>query len=218
MFIHYSMTPEPITIPPDMLVTEAAELLKKQNFRHLPVVDKDNKLLGMVTDRDLRSACPSTVLSGNERAHVLKQVQATPVRTIMSKDFSSLQAAATLDDALLLFKSRSIGALPVVNSNGQVVGIFSLNDLMSSYRRLFGLGEKGSVLMAIEDNDNPLALSRLVSVLEENKVFFTRLIRTEGQGKEPAMLYLRINTMNIRSVHKIVEGAGFTIHIPVVDA
>jgi len=211
------MTPEPITIPPDMLVTEAAELLTEHNFRHLPVVDEDNKLLGMVTDRDLRSACPSTVLSRDERAHVLEQVQATPVRAIMSKDFSSLQAAATLDDALLLFKTRSIGALPVVNSRGQVVGIFSLNDLMASYRRLFGLGEKGSVLMAIEDNDDPTALSRLVRLLEEKKVFFTRLVRTEGQGREPAMLYLRINTMNIRSVHRIVEEAGFTVHVPVVD-
>jgi len=211
------MTPEPVTITPDMLVTEAAELLREHNFRHLPVVDEDNKLLGMVTDRDLRSACPSTVLSKEERAQVLAQVQATPVRAIMSKDFSSLQAAATLDDALLLFKTRSIGALPVVNSQGQVVGIFSLNDLMSSYRRLFGLGEKGSALMAIEDNDDPLALSRLVRVLEEKKVLFTRLIRTEEQGREPAMLYLRINTMNIRSVHKIVEGAGFTVHVPVVD-
>ncbi len=217
MFIQYSMTPEPITIPPDMLVTEAVKLLTEHRFRHLPVVDDENRLLGMVTDRDLRSACPSSVLGNEDRAHVMDLVGSTQVQSIMSKDFVALQLVSTLDDALMLFKTRSVGALPVIDSQGRVVGIFSLNDLMAAYRHLFGLGEKGSVLMAIEDNDDPLALSRLVRVLEEKKVLFTRLIRTEGKGKKPAMLYLRINTMNIRSVHRIVEEVGFTVHVPKVN-
>ena len=217
MFIQYSMTPEPVTISPDMLVTEAVNVLTEHRFRHLPVVDDENRLLGMVTDRDLRSACPSSVLGNEDRAHVMGLVGSTQVQSIMSKDFMVLQPVSTLDDALLLFKSRSVGALPVVDNQGRVVGIFSLNDLMAAYRRLFGLGEKGSVLMAIEDNDDPLALSRLVRALEEKQVQFTRLIRTEGKGKEPAMIYLRINTMNIRSVHRIVEEVGFTVHVPKVN-
>lgn len=214
MFIHSSMTPKPVTIDPQMPVSDAVELLRRYDFRHLPVVDREGVLIGVVTDRDLRSACPSSILRGAERERILEQVRGTRIQEIMSTDFVTLQPESTLDDALLLFKSRSVGALPVVNSRGQVVGIFSLNDLMAAWRRLFGLGETGSVLMAIEDVGDPGTLGRLVRLLEEHSIVFTRLIRTEGQGKVPGMLYVRMNTMNIRAVHRIVEEAGFTVHTP----
>jgi len=217
MFIQNSMTPNPITIRQDMLVGSAIELLKKKDFRHLPVVDEKGTMLAMVTDRDLRSAGPSTMLRGKERQRVLEQVRGTLIQEIMSTDFVTLQPASTLDDALLLFKTRSIGAIPVVNGKGRVVGIFSINDLMAAWRRLFGLGEMGSVLMAIEDDGDPRGLSRLVQLLEEHNILFTRLIRTERKGEKPAMLYVRLNTMNIRSVHRVVEEAGFTVHTPTLD-
>lgn len=217
MFIQNSMTPNPITIRPDMLVGSVIELLKKKDFRHLPVVDEKGTMLAMVTDRDLRSAGPSTMLRGKERQRVLEQVRGRLIQEIMSTDFVTLQPASTLDDALLLFNTRSIGAIPVVNGKGRVVGIFSINDLMAAWRRLFGLGEMGSVLMAIEDDGDPRGLSRLVQLLEEHSILFTRLIRTERKGEKAAMLYVRLNTMNIRSVHRVVEEAGFTVHTPTLD-
>lgn len=217
MFIHYYMTPKPVTISPDLPVFAAVELLSEHKFRHLPVVDQEKRLIGMITDRDLRSACPSSVLKGDERFHVQQLVRSTKVRSIMSTTFVTLQPLSTLDDALLLLKSRTVGALPVLDDQRRVVGIFSLSDLMTAYRRLFGLGEKGSALVAIEDSDEPRTMSRLVQILEDNKIIFTRLIRTDGWGKEPAMLYLRINTMNIRIVHRLVEDAGFTVHVPKVN-
>ncbi|HEB70524.1 MAG TPA: CBS domain-containing protein [Desulfobulbus sp.] len=217
MFIQNSMTPGPKTIGPDMLVGRAIELLKEYDFRHLPVVDEENRLVGVVTDRDLRSAGPSTVLRGEERERVLEQVRETRIREIMSTDFVTLQPESTLDDALFLFQTRSIGAIPVVNRSGRIMGILSLNDLMAAWSRLFGLGEMGSVLMAIEDEGDPGAPGRIVQLLAEHEITFTRLIRTRGQGGKPAMLYVRLNTMNIRSVHRIVQEAGFTVHIPTVE-
>ncbi len=217
MFIQYSMTPDPVTIGADMPVIEAAAMLRKKRFRHLPVVDGDGRLLAMLTDRDLRSACPSTVLSLEEREQVLEKVKATSISEIMSTDFVALQPTSTLDDALLLFQTHNIGALPVIDDQGRVIGIFSLNDMMTAYRRLFGLGEKGSVLVAIEDADDQAALGSLVNALERKNVFFTRLVRVPGQGREPDIVYLRVNTMNIRAVHRIVEDAGFTIHVPSIQ-
>ncbi len=210
------MTPDPVTIHPDMPVTVAVEMLRQKNFRHLPVVDEHGVLLAMVTDRDLRSACPSSVLSNDDRAQVLQKVKETKVCEIMSTNYVALHPTSTLDDALLLFKTRSIGALPVIDDRNSVVGIFSLNDMMAAYRRLFGLGEKGSVLVAIEDVEDRPDLGVLVNALERENIFFTRLIRAQGEGREPDMLYLRVNTMNIRAVHRIIEQAGFRVHIPSV--
>jgi acetoin utilization protein AcuB len=215
MFVHYYMTPEPLTIFQEVPVDEAYDILQEHHFRHLPVVDNKGVLRGMVTDRDLRSACPSSILTGEERKEVMDKVSGTPVSAIMSEDFVSLQVVSTLDDALLLFTSRSIGALPVVDSSSRVVGIFSLNDMMAAYRSLFGLGEKGSMLIAIQDTGEVDLLSRLVQALEKKKIEFTRLVRSHGtEGREPAAVYLRVNTFNLSSVHKVVENVGLHLLAP----
>jgi acetoin utilization protein AcuB len=214
MYVRYYMTPSPVTIGPEKSIEDAHQLLENYNFRHLPVVDEFGGLLGMVTDRDLRSAYPSSILDEEDQQKEMERVLRKPVKDIMSMNNVVLTTMSTLDDALLFFEKRSIGALPVVNNNRLVVGILSFNDLMKAWRSLFGLGEKGSVLIAIEANEKSPSLSRLVKVLEEQNVLFTRLIRTGGMNGEPAMIYLRINTYNVRAVHKAIADAGFKLHIP----
>jgi acetoin utilization protein AcuB len=214
MYVRYYMTASPITVRSDLPLDQAKALLDSHNFRHLPVVDGDGRLLGMVTDRDIRSAFPSTMLAPEDRQQILNRVRQLPVGDIMSANNMVLTTTSTLDDALLLFEKKSVGALPVLDETGRVMGILSFNDLLKAWRSLFGLGEKGSVLLAIEVSAEPRSLSKLVQVLEELNVPFTRLVRTDGSGREPAMIYLRINTYNIRSVHKAIEKAGFTVYHP----
>ena len=214
MFIYDHMTPAPITVTPDQTVAEAIEILQQYNIRHLPVVDEQGILLGILSDRDLRSARPSSVARSKERGSVEEQVNNTPVSILMTRDILFLVPQATLDDALLLFQSRKIGALPVVNEDEKVVGVFTTADLMNAYRDLFGLGAKGSVLVSIEDNGDAQALSKLVKIMEEKQVQFTRLVRAEGSEKRKAMIYLRINTYNVRSVYKAIEAEGFSIRVP----
>ncbi len=214
MFVHYYMTPDPMTIGPDQTIAEALEMLNTHKIRHIPVVDDDGVLLGMLTDRDLRSAAPSNVARSKERRNVEEKVLNTPVSAVMSEDYFYLNRLSTLDRALLLLESKKIGALPVLNEMQQVIGIFSVMDLMEAYRFLFGLGEKGSSLVSIEDNEDQEALSKVAKVMEEQHVEFTRLIRAKGNEKEKPMIYLRINTYNIRAVHLALEAAGFVIHIP----
>ncbi len=214
MFIHYYMTSPPRTITPDQTVAEAIDILQQNNFRHLPVVNEEGVLKGILTDRDLRSARPSSVARSKERHTVEERVKNTPISVVMSKDCLSISQLATLDDALLLFQSRKIGALPVVDEEEKVIGVFSIGDLLKAYRGLFGLGEKGSVLISIEDNEDPQALSKLVDIMEAKQIQFTRLVRTHATSNSKAMIFLRINTYNVRSVYKALEAAGFTIHVP----
>jgi len=214
MFIHDHMTPSPITVTPGQTIAEAIGVLQQYNIRHLPVVDDQGVLLGILSDRDLRSARPSTVARSKERGTVEEQVNNTPVSVLMTRDILFLRPFTTLDDALMLFQSRKIGALPVVNEEEKLVGVFTTADLMNAYRDLFGLGAKGSVLVSIEDNGDPKALSTLVRIMEEKQVSFTRLVRAEGNEKRKAMIYLRINTYNVRAVYKAIEAEGFTIHVP----
>jgi acetoin utilization protein AcuB len=172
MFIHDHMTPSPITVTPEQTVAEAIDILLQHNIRHLPVVDEQGVLKGILSDRDLRSARPSTVARSKERGTVEELVNNTRISVLMSRDILSLSPANTLDDALLQFESRKIGALPVVNEEGKLVGVFTVADLMNAYRDLFGLGAKGSSLISIEDNGDPQALSKLVHIMEEKQVQF----------------------------------------------
>jgi len=214
MFIISYMTPSPVTIGPDETVVAAVDLLEGHDFRHLPVVDGMGRLLGMITDRDLRSACPSSVLSTSEQELILDRVKDTKVRQIMSTDLACLHPDSTLDDALLLFRHHRIGALPVVAEEERLVGILSLNDLMDAYSDLFGLGEKGSTLLALEVPGRGVALAGLVAVLEKNNIRCTRLIRTGGTGRDPARIYLRLSSCNMVLVRKLIRKAGFSLYQP----
>jgi acetoin utilization protein AcuB len=208
------MSTQLVTVTPDTLVGDASDLLEEHDIRHLPVVDTDEKLVGMLTDRDIRSAFPSTIVDSDDLQEKLDKVQKIPVSEIMSEKTMVLRTVSTLDDAMLFFEKRTIGALPVLDEMGKVVGILSFKDLMKAWQGLFGLGEKGSFLMALEIDSPDQSLTPLVQALEEYNIPFNRIIRTDGLGKEPPMIYLKVKTYNIISVHNAIEQAGFNVHVP----
>ncbi|HIJ89981.1 MAG: CBS domain-containing protein [Desulfobulbaceae bacterium] len=214
MFITQHMTRKPVTISPETTLPVAREILQNGKFRHLPVVDEEHRLVGMVTDRDLRSASPSSVLSEERLKSSLETFNKTPISAIISRTFFTLNPMSTLDDALILLDREKIGALPVVDQEERVIGIFSIRDLMAAYRKLFGLGERGSAMIVIEHDGKPKPLSRIARVLEEHNIRFTRLIRTEAEGSSPERIYLRVNTYNISAVHLALNRAGFTMVMP----
>lgn len=214
MYVSYYMTSSLITVGPETPVGKASDLLKAHDIRHLPVVDAEGKLVGMVTDRDIRSAFPSSIADSEVMQKELDRVEKTPVSVIMSAKTFVLRRTSTLDDAMLFFEKRTIGALPVVDETGKLVGILSFKDLMKAWKSLFGLGEKGSFLIALEVESPDQSMTPLVRVLEELNVPFNRIIRTDGTGKEPAMIYLKVKTYNIISVHSAIEKAGFKVHVP----
>ena len=217
MFIADHMSSPPVTVKPDVPIPKVRRILQSHNFRHLPVVDENGQLLGIVTDRDIRSSYPSTVLiSEKERKDCLKKLETTPVKAIMSESIATLTPFSTLDDALLLLDKSGVGALPVLDEHQHVIGILSIRDLMKAYKKLFGLGEHGSAMVVVEDDGKGKPLTRIVHVLEEHDIRFTRLIRTsEGEEEDsPGKIYLRVHTYNISAVHNALKEAGFTTAIP----
>lgn len=216
MYIMNHMTTNPVTISPDTPISDAGEIVNTNNFRHLPVIDARGKLIGMVTDRDLRSAYPSTVLTEKEKMACIDKVSDKPVSTIMSTKFVSLTGLSTLDDALFLLDRDKVGALPVLDDNDKVVGIFSIRDLIKAYKELYGVGEKGSSLVVIEDDGHHGPLTRIAQTLEEHNINFTRLVKPQNKNDDNSagFIYLRVNTFNLNAVHHALEEAGFTLVTP----
>ncbi|MBW1636486.1 MAG: CBS domain-containing protein [Deltaproteobacteria bacterium] len=213
MYISEHMTPDPITVSSEVLLPEARQILNENLFRHLPVIDNKRRLVGIITDRDLRSAYPSSVATKSERMLVYGQVEKTIVADIMSRSCSTLGLQATIDDALLIFDRDKVGGIPVISEEGVVVGIFSMRDLTAAYRKLFGVGEKGSLFVGVEDDGVEHIMSRIVLLLEENSIPLSRLIRLERRGEE-GKIYMRVNSRNPNQVLKLLVNNGFNLIMP----
>ena len=106
------MTPQPTVIRPEDMVSQAATLMKQEDCGAIPVVAKDGKLVGIVTDRDI---VIRAVAAGRDP-------RATPVSAVMCADPVTLSPDASADDAEKLMADRQVRRLPVV-AGGHLVGL-----------------------------------------------------------------------------------------------
>lgn len=122
------MTREVVTLSPEQSLREAVELLMMHRIRHLPVVDGDSRLIGIVTDRDVKRATPS-LLSGVERKEYERILDTTKVSSFMTRDPMVITPTTPLRTVVRMVVDTKIGGLPVVN-NGHLVGIVTQIDLL----------------------------------------------------------------------------------------
>ena len=164
MFVSKRMTPNPVTIPPTMTVSEATNLMKSNNFRRVPVVE-DGKLVGIVTDRDLRAVAPSpaTTLSVFEINHLLAKML---VKEIMKSPVITISSGATIEEAALMMYTHKIGGLVVLNSVGAVVGIITETDIFKCLVDVMGLAE-GRTRLTFEFDDKVGVLADVAAVFKE---------------------------------------------------
>ena len=121
------MTKEPFTVGEDASMKEAVELLRQHHIRHLPVV-QGPKLIGIVTDRDVRKASPS-LLSGVDIGKYEEVLASTPISRIMTREPFTITADTELRQAVQLMVDKKVGAVPVVNGE-ELVGIFTEIDAL----------------------------------------------------------------------------------------
>jgi acetoin utilization protein AcuB len=122
------MTSEPITADPKMRMIDAHKLMRANKIRRLPVVGRNNKIVGVVTRSDIRraEASDATTLNVWELHYLLAHIK---VSEIMTKDVITVHAEDTLKKAAALLNDHKIGALPVVDEAGHVVGILTESDI-----------------------------------------------------------------------------------------
>lgn len=137
------MTPDPVTIGPDSLVTEAAKVMAERGIGALPVIE-DGKVVGLVTEGDLimqdvKLEFPTYIhlLDGfimyppahTKFEHELKKAVAATVRDVMSPNPITIQADATIEDVATLLAERDVSRLPVLDADA-LVGIVSKHDVV----------------------------------------------------------------------------------------
>ena len=118
MFVSETMATDLITVTADTTLATARELMHGKAIRHLPVVDSEGKLIGIITDRDMRDAQPSSLLDEEDYARTFKKVMQHTVGEVMTKDPLTITVFYTLQDTLLVMGQKKVGALPVVDEEG----------------------------------------------------------------------------------------------------
>jgi len=135
------MNPNVITVDADDSMLDATKLLKEHNIRHLPVLEK-GKLVGVITDRDLKRASPSdaTTLEAHELLYLIANIK---VREIMTRNPITVPYNFTIEEAAEILLQAKISGMPVVDKDGDVIGTITQTDLFKVLISLTGVGKKG---------------------------------------------------------------------------
>jgi acetoin utilization protein AcuB len=209
-FMREMIRKNPVTISPDASFYEARTLIRDKGIRHLPVVDKNNKLVGILTDRDIREAAPSdaTTLSIHEIHYLLGKLKVSGFMTPKEK-LITITSDTLIEEAVQLMHDNKIGCLPVVEGE-KLYGIFTETDALAHLVDIFGLKQKGTRLtIALEDK--PGSMLGILEVIKKYNVNIISIIIPSFKVDGKRITALRIQTEDYEGIVKNIEKAGYAV-------
>ncbi len=206
MLVRNRMTPDPYTVQASAPINSLIGLMKEKGLRKVPVLD-GNKLVGIVTDKDIERVSPSkaTTLSVYEIHYLLSKVT---VAEAMTKNPITCSPDEYIEDAALVMRQNRINSL-IVMEDGKIVGIVTESDLFDALIDMMGGRIPGNKFVLRVDNV-PGVLERLGHVIAKRGTNISHFSMV--QGGETAMLYVRTaSDIDPEIVRTALEGAGFDV-------
>ncbi len=157
MLVKNWMTKEVVTIDADASMQDAIKILKQNHIRMLPVLN-NNKLVGIITDRDLKraSASDATTLDVHELLYLIMKIK---VKSIMKKPVISVPENYTVEEAAATMLEHKISGVPVVDGSEGLVGVITQTDLFKVLISLTGMGARGvQVCLQIQDRSGTIKI------------------------------------------------------------
>ncbi|WP_425148151.1 CBS and ACT domain-containing protein [Deinococcus sp.] len=199
------MTPDPVTVGPQMPVLEALRTLKDHQFRRLPVVE-GGRLIGMTTSTDLKDAMPSkaTTLSVWELNYLLSKLT---VGEMMAHRVVTAAEGEYMEDAALRMQEHRVGGLPVLGGSGRLVGIITVSDVLRAFTEIMGLRQGGKRL-TLAMPDVPGSLARATQALAPSNIIS---VATVGEGEGKRRFVIRVVGDETAGVAQRVREAGIEV-------
>jgi acetoin utilization protein AcuB len=209
-FMREKIQRNPVTIAPDASFYDARNLIHEKGVRHLPVVDKKGRLMGIVTDRDIREAAPSdaTLLSVQELHYLLGKLKVSAFMTPKGK-LITITPDAVIEEAVQLMHDHKIGCLPVLEE-GKLYGIFTETDALDHFVDIFGLKQKGTRL-TIALGDKPGTMLGVFEIFKKHNVNVTSMVTPSFMVEGKRIAAIRIRTEKYEPIVKDLEKAGYTV-------
>lgn len=207
MFVRNRMTPNPVTTTPNTTIYDALELMRKNNVRRLPVVEK-GQLIGIVTESELLrvSPSPATSLSVFELNYILSKMQ---VKDVMTRDVVTVTPDTTIEEAAVLMRDNVVSGLPVLE-DGKLVGIITETNIFDAFVDLMGL-RKAGVRLTLEMEDRTGMMATLTQIIKEHGVNIISIATFLSEGQNPCIV-MRLDTTNPQPVVEDIKAAGYKIY------
>ena len=192
MLIFERMTTQLVTITADTTVKKALDIIEKRKLRHLPVVDDDEALVGIVSEKDL-----------------LRAKDHTRIDSIMSRDVITVTEYTALEEAARIMADHKISSLPIMR-NGKLVGIITETDLFQLFLELLGAREKGVRLtMLVPEEPGMLAsLTQEIASLGGN---ILALGTFKGEDPTNRLVVVKVADAPSEKLVAIMEALGMEI-------
>ncbi len=184
MLVEGWMATDVTTIGEDASIMKASIVMKEKKIRSLPVVDKKDKLVGIVSDRDLRDAAPSkaTTLDVYELNYLLSSMK---IKDVMTKDLVFVRPDETVEFAAILMLENKISSLPVLNEKDELIGIITQTDIFKVLIEMAGV-YTGGIQFAFSLEDRTGSIKEAADVIRSFggrivSIFSTRQTAEEGR-------------------------------------
>ncbi|WP_085991668.1 acetoin utilization AcuB family protein [Oceanobacillus senegalensis] len=208
MLVEEIMNQEVVTLRPTAPISEALALLEEHRIRHIPIVDDKNCVIGIVSDRDIRDASPSSLIQTTNNRVLNEEIQ-----TIMSHPVITVHPMDFVEDIAHIFYDKEIASLPVVQDDN-LIGIVTEKDMLYTFIHLTGTHVQSS-LVEVKVPDVPGIIPKVTEIFGRRKVNIASiLVYPYKNDPDYKVLVFRIQTMNPNPIIQDLREAGYSLMWP----
>tara|TARA_B100000315_G_scaffold252973_1_gene290834 strand:+ start:2034 stop:2675 length:642 start_codon:yes stop_codon:yes gene_type:complete len=213
MIVKEVMSKNPVTIGPAAKLRAVNELMKANKVRHVPVI-KNGKLVGIVTEKDIRYAMIPEKIPGKKipKGWNLDHLK---VQDVMTKDAIAISQETQVEEAARIIYGSKIGALPIMKNN-KLVGIISVMDILGIFIEMMGMLKSSSridVLMR-ETQVNFDKVSKIIH--QKNGQIISVGITPYPKDKKKSIYLFRLESCNVKPIAKDIKKEGFVVTSTIV--
>lgn len=208
MIIEEIMNPLVISMKPYETIGRAIELMHINRIRHIPIIDENEFVIGIVTDRDIRDVSPS-IFHSEEHLEDLQK----PVGSIMTENVITGHPLDFVEEVSAMFYEHKIGCLPIV-TEGKLVGIITETDMLHTLVKVMGADQPSS-LIEVKVKNKLGQLSEVTKIFSENNInIISVLVYPDKKDNGSKILLFRVQTMNPMKAIAELNKRGYTVLWP----
>ncbi|MCH7322430.1 CBS and ACT domain-containing protein [Solibacillus sp. MA9] len=211
MIVEEIMKRELHTLTPKNSVRDAVRLMREKNIRHVPIINNEKKIVGIITDHDIKKALPSCL-----REEPNSTIYDAAIEEVMTKNPLVGHPLDFVEEVALTFYESKISCLPIVSAN-ELIGIVTTTDLLYTYIELTGTNQPGSKI-DIRVDDRPGILFEITKIFHENKAnVLSLLVYPDGESETTKILSVRLQVINPLQIIEALRNQDYDVlwpHVP----
>jgi acetoin utilization protein AcuB len=202
MLVGNWMTKDVISVDVNDSMQDAARLIRGHKIRRLPVMEK-GRLVGIVTDRDLKRASASdvTTLEIHELLFLISEIK---ISDIMTKDPITIPLDYTIDEAAQILLEHKLSGAPVVDDEGQVAGVITQTDIFRVLVLFTGV-KKAGIQFAFQLEDRPGSIKEVSDIMRNYGCLLVSILSGQDVQAGYRRVYIRVRDCDQKRLEELKE-------------